>query len=243
MERRGDKDIQIDPAISLKGLRFSIEGRRILDGIDLDLLKGRSYLVLGRNGSGKTTLLKIMAGLLWPYDGDVYLFGERVREPWDLRSRTGYVFQNPLMQIVGSTVEEDLAFGLENMGVPSDEMEERIEKMLEFVELKPYRFSDPLILSGGQIQRLAIASVLILEPDVVLLDEPLGMLDAGGRKEVMDLVEKMKDSGKTVVMATHDLERIDVFDFVIYMESGTARTEKLPEFFSDPPEDIPKVWE
>ena len=201
---------------------------------------GRFYLLLGRNGSGKTTLLKIMAGLLKPDRGIIRIFGREMEDTTELKIHTGYVFQNPITQIIGSTVEEDLAFGLENMGVDPEEMERRIESILEFVELKDHRCSDPMTLSGGQIQRLAIASILILEPDVLLLDEPLGMLDMDGRREVVQLMRKMKDEGKTIVLATHDLDDLDFADGVIYIDSGRAVVMDVGEFFSTPREDVPK---
>ncbi len=240
MERGRDKDIQISYAIELERVSCSVGEKRVLENVNLKLRKGDFYLLVGRNGSGKTTLLKLMAGLIEPDSGKMKIFGKTVENLWELRLNTGYVFQNPVTQIIGSTVEEDLAFGLENMGLDPEEMEKRIDWILKFVELEEYRCTDPMTLSGGQIQRLAIASILILEPEILLLDEPLGMLDNRGKSEVIELMRKMKEKRKTVVLATHDLEGIDFADGIIYTCAGSVEIFEVEDFFSVHHDDVPK---
>ena len=213
----------------VENLSYSIEDKVILKNVNLSLKEGKCYLLVGRNGSGKTTILKIMADLLKPTRGEVIRFG-----------LVGYVFQNPITQVIGSTVEEDVAFGLENMAIDRETMRRKVEEILRYVELLDLKDRDPLTLSGGQIQRLAIASILVLEPDVILLDEPISMLDHDGKREVASLLRKMKDHGKTLVIATHDFEEFDFCDEVIHISDGSISLKSVSEFFADPPDMIPK---
>ncbi len=194
------------------------------------------HLLLGRNGSGKTSLLKIIAGLLEQSEGEIYFDGEKVEREERLE-KCGYVFQNPQTQVIGVTVEEDIAFGLENVGMDREEMKKRVEEVLKEVSLWDLREFDPSLLSGGQLQRLAIASIIALNPSVLLLDEPISMLDPDGAKEVVEVIRKVSEE-RIVIIATHDVEHFDFADSVLYL-SGSLRKENVRDFFRNPPEDVP----
>ena len=194
------------------------------------------HLLLGRNGSGKTSLLKIIAGLLEQNEGKIYFNGERTERKERLE-KCGYVFQNPQTQVIGMTVEEDVAFGLENIRIDREEMKKRVEKVLKEVGLWELREFDPSLLSGGQLQRLAIASIIALDPVVLLLDEPISMLDPDGAIEVVEVIRKVSE-GRIVIIATHDVELFDFADSVLYL-SGSLRKENVQEFFKSPPKDVP----
>ena len=194
------------------------------------------HLLLGRNGSGKTSLLKIIAGLLEQSEGEIYFDGEKVEREERLE-KCGYVFQNPQTQVIGVTVEEDIAFGLENVGMDREEMKKRVEEVLKEVSLWDLREFDPSLLSGGQLQRLAMASIIALNPSVLLLDEPISMLDPDGAKEVVEVIRKVSE-GRIVIIATHDVEHFDFADSVLYL-SGSLRKENVRDFFRNPPEDVP----
>ena len=194
---------------------------RILEKVDLKLEEGRVYLLVGKNGSGKTTLLKILSGLLSPTEGDVLLDGRRV-DSEELLQISGYVFQNPQTQVIGATVEEDVAFGLENLGIEREEMIKRVEEVLKELDLYDIRCFDPVLLSGGQLQRLAIASIVALRPKLLLLDEPLSMLDRDGVEEVLRVIEKVSKD-RIVVIATHDPQLFRFADEVILLEGGKVK--------------------
>ncbi len=202
MERRRYQDIQI----RLEGIGYRIKDKWLFRDVNLTFEDSESYLLLGRNGSGKTTLLKILAGIEMPSEGRIYLNGKIVHERDELLSVSGYVFQNPQTQVIGSTVEEDVAFGLENLNIERDEMIKRVENILKRIGLWEVREYDPSLLSGGQLQRLAIASVMALDPHILLLDEPLSMLDPQGSEEVLEMIRSVAKD-KTVVVATHEPER------------------------------------
>ncbi|MEN3043291.1 MAG: ABC transporter ATP-binding protein [Fervidobacterium sp.] len=202
--------------IILRNVTVSFYNRIILNSISTYFKSEEVVLIIGPNGSGKSTLLKVLAGIV-EYSGSILVSADGN----DLSTLTGYVFQNPETQIIGSTVWEDVIFGLENIGLSKDEMEKRAHYVLELLELDHLRQYDPYYLSGGQKQRLAIASVLALEPEFLLLDEVTAMLDKNGKREVLMAIEKLKSIGKGIVVATHELNLYaPICDRCIFMEDG-----------------------
>ncbi|MCL2462422.1 MAG: energy-coupling factor transporter ATPase, partial [Defluviitaleaceae bacterium] len=181
-----------------------------LDGVDVKIEKGEFVAILGHNGSGKSTLAKHMNALLTPTKGTIWVSGldTKVEENvWPVRKTAGMVFQNPDNQLIATVVEEDVAFGPENLGVPPKEISRRVDEALERVRMTEYRTSAPYNLSGGQKQRIAIAGILAMKPDCIVLDEPTAMLDPLGRKEVMDTVTSLnREEGITVIHITHYME-------------------------------------
>ncbi len=199
--------------ITLKNVSAKNQGQQVLSNITLSFETGKVYMLIGPNGSGKSTLLKIISGL-FPYEGEIH-------SDKDIRELTGYVFQNPETQIIGSTVFEDIVFGLENIGLTKEEIDKKTNYVLELLELSHLKDFDPFYLSGGQKQRLAIASILAMEPDFLLLDEVTAMLDQRGKKEVCQAINKIVDQGKGVIIATHELERfVNLADECIYIKDG-----------------------
>lgn len=196
-----------------------------LRNITLALDKGSLTLLLGPNGSGKSTLMKVLSGLL-PFQKGKILLDEKELEPEELRRLCSYVFQNPTLQVVGSTVEEDIAFGLENMGVPRSEIVDRLNTVLEQFDLKKLRDRDPLTLSGGQRQRLAMASVVALGSRYLFLDEPMAMLDRMGRDEVLNSIELMMSYGVTILVSSHDLSNLmTLAEKVLLLVNGHLEAE------------------
>ena len=183
---------------------------RAIDGVDIDVPQGSFVAVLGHNGSGKSTLAKHMNAILIPTGGTVWVDGQDTKDPenlWDVRKSAGMVFQNPDNQIIGTVVEEDVGFGPENIGIPTDEIWERVGESLRLVGMTEYRASSPNKLSGGQKQRVAIAGVIAMEPKCIVLDEPTAMLDPNGRKEVLQAVARLrKEKNVTVILITHYME-------------------------------------
>lgn len=208
------------------------EGKTVLDNINLNIEKGSFVAVLGRNGSGKSTLAKHFNGVLLPSKGRVYANGvptDDEKKLFEIRRSVGMVFQNPDNQIVATTVEEDVAFGLENLGVPYEEMHQRVEKALKSVGMYEYRLSQPHLLSGGQKQRVAIAGVIAMAPECIIFDEPTAMLDPKGRKEVMETIKKLNgEMGITVVLITHFMEEAAKSDRVIVMDEGKIVMDNTP---------------
>ena len=217
----------------------NVEGiTRAIDGVDLKVEPGQFIAVLGHNGSGKSTLAKHFNALLYPTEGEVHVDGMSTEDDehlWDIRQEAGMVFQNPDNQIVASVVEEDVAFGPENLGVPPEEIQERVDRALKTVGMYDYRLHAPNKLSGGQKQRVAIAGVLAMEPECILFDESTAMLDPRGRKEVMETLHKLHDElGKTVVFITHYMEEAVTADRVIVMDDGRVLKDGTPqEVFAD----------
>lgn len=195
-----------------------------LKGITLSINEGEFVALVGANGSGKSTLAKHLNGLLVPKSGDVFVFGHNTRDDkniYEIRKNVGVVFQNPDNQMVANIVEDDVAFGPENLGVPRDEIERRITWALDVVNMTEYRHSTPHNMSGGQKQRIAIAGVLAMKPRVLVLDESTSMLDPEGRREVMDVVKKLnEEEGITVVHITHHMDEVVNCDRVIVMDKG-----------------------
>lgn len=208
-----------------------------LDGVDLDVEPGEFVAILGHNGSGKSTLAKHFNVLLKAGGGTLWVDGKDTQDGdclWDIRKSAGMVFQNPDNQIIAGVVEEDVAFGPENIGVPTDEIWKRVEQSLKAVGMLQYRGHSPNKLSGGQKQRVAIAGVMAMEPKCIVLDEPTAMLDPNGRKEVLDAVEALNQKkGVTVIWITHYMEEVVRADKVYVMDQGKVVMQGKPrEIFS-----------
>ena len=216
----------------------NVEGiTRAVDEVDLDVQKGDFVAILGHNGSGKSTLAKHINAILYPTEGTVWVDGMDTQDEnklWDIRQEAGMVFQNPDNQIIGQVVEEDVGFGPENMGVPTEEIWERVEESLKAVGMYQYRKFSPNKLSGGQKQRVSIAGVIAMHPKCIILDEPTAMLDPNGRKEVVRAVRALNDvEGITVVLITHYMEEIIHADKVFVMDQGKIAMQGTPgEIFS-----------
>lgn len=221
--------VELKEILSLEHVSFTYasedeqESRKALDDISFTIKEGEWIAIVGHNGSGKSTLAKLIIGLLFPSEGTIRVFLEELGEEnlWDIRSRMGIVFQNPDNQFVGSTVQDDVAFALENNGVPFEEMVPRVHSALAQVKMESFLDHEPHHLSGGQKQRVAIAGALALEPELLILDEATSMLDPQGRDEVIRVVEELKrQTGLTVLSITHDLEEVLLADRVIVMNQG-----------------------
>ena len=210
---------------------------RAIDEINIDVEEGQFIAILGHNGSGKSTFAKHINAILVPTEGTMWVSGRNTKEPeelWNVRQSAGMVFQNPDNQIIGTVVEEDVGFGPENLGVPTDEIWERVEESLKAVGMIEYRHHSPNKLSGGQKQRVAIAGVIAMHPKCIVLDEPTAMLDPNGRKEVLKTVEKLRRQEKvTVILITHYMEEVIDADKVFVMDHGHVVMEGTPrEIFS-----------
>ena len=210
---------------------------RAIDEVSLDIEPGQFIAILGHNGSGKSTLAKHMNALLVPSDGTMWVDGMDTKEDehlWDVRQSAGMVFQNPDNQIIGTVVEEDVGFGPENLGVPTEEIWQRVEDSLKAVGMIEYRHHSPNKLSGGQTQRVAIAGVMAMRPKCIVLDEPTAMLDPNGRKEVLrSVVELRKREHITVILITHYMEEVVDADHVFVMDHGHVVMQGTPrEIFS-----------
>lgn len=210
---------------------------RAIDEVSLDIEPGQFIAILGHNGSGKSTLAKHMNALLVPSDGTMWVDGMDTKEEehlWDVRQSAGMVFQNPDNQIIGTVVEEDVGFGPENLGVPTEEIWQRVEDSLKAVEMIEYRHHSPNKLSGGQKQRVAIAGVMAMRPKCIVLDEPTAMLDPNGRKEVLrSVMELRKREHITVILITHYMEEVVDADHVFVMDHGHVVMQGTPrEIFS-----------
>jgi energy-coupling factor transport system ATP-binding protein len=231
-------------------------GRQVLalKGVDITITKGEFVVILGHNGSGKSTLAKHLNCLLLPSSGAVYVKGMNTSEEkhvWDIRQTVGMVFQNPDNQLVATVVEEDVAFGPENLGIKPDEIRNRVDNSLKSVGMYQFRQHAPHLLSGGQKQRVAIAGVLAMEPECIVLDEPTAMLDPVGRKEVISTIKKLnREKGITVVHITHFMDEAVEADRIIVMEAGHVVMDGSPaDVFSRVEElkaiglDVPQVTE
>lgn len=230
------------------------EVNRAIDELDLDIEKGSFVAILGHNGSGKSTFAKQINGLLLPTEGTVLVSGmdtANEEQIWEIRKKAGMVFQNPDNQIIGNVVEEDVGFGPENIGVPTDDIWKRVDQSLEAVNMTAYRYKSPNKLSGGQKQRVAIAGVMAMRPQCIILDEPTAMLDPNGRKEVIRTVRELNQKeGITVLLITHYMEEVIDADRVIVMDDGHIVMDGTPrEIFSRVRElkqyrlDVPQVTE
>lgn len=205
---------------------------------DFSIKKGEFVAIVGRNGSGKSTLARTMNALLLPTEGTVWVNDIDTNNDeliWEIRSLVGMVFQNPDNQIVGTSVEEDVAFGLENIGVPREEMLKKIDFALETVKLQKERKTEPHLLSGGQKQRCAIAGIIAMQPECIVLDEATAMLDPIGRREVINLIKKLnKENNITIVHITHHMDEVSQADRVILIDNGIVLADTTPrKLFSD----------
>lgn len=245
--------------ISIKNLSFKYDyedenAKEILKDINLEIKEGEFVALLGHNGSGKSTLAKLINGLLLPGQGDVLVDGMNTKseeEIWDIRRTAGMVFQNPDNQLVATIVEDEVAFGPENMGIEPSEIRKRVDSALEDVGMAEYKKNAPHLLSGGQKQRVAIAGILAMSPKYIILDEPTAMLDPSGRREVIDTLVKLnKEEGKTIILITHYMEEAAISDRVVVMEDGNMVLSGTPrEVFSQVDKikglglDVPQVTE
>jgi energy-coupling factor transport system ATP-binding protein len=230
------------------------EVKRALDKLTIDVKKGDFVAILGHNGSGKSTLAKQLNAILIPTKGSVVIKGMDTKDDdnlWAIRQTAGMVFQNPDNQIIGTVVEEDVGFGPENLGVPTKEIWDRVEKSLKSVNMIDYRTSSPNKLSGGQKQRIAIAGIMAMQPECIILDEPTAMLDPNGRKEVIETVHEInKKDNVTVLLITHYMDEVIGADKVIVMDQGKIVMQGSPrEIFARVDElksyrlDVPQVTE
>ena len=226
--------------ISIKNVCFSYAEEtdpqlhvNAVDGVSLDVNKGEFVAVIGHNGCGKSTLAKHLNAMLLPDSGKVYVDGDDTadeQKTWDIREKVGLVLKNPDNQLVASIVEEDVAFGPENLGVDPKEIRQRVDNALKAVGMYEYRTHAPYKLSGGQKQRVAIAGILAIQPKCIVLDEPTAMLDPSGRNEVMSTLLKLnKEDGITVVLITHYMDEAVLADRVVVMDSGKVLTEGTPD--------------
>jgi energy-coupling factor transport system ATP-binding protein len=236
------KEYVMKPIIELDGItvRYTEEDRPALNKVSLSIEQGDWVALIGHNGSGKSTLAKTINGLILPQEGSVAVGDMLLNEEniWNIRKMVGMVFQNPDNQFVGSTVEDDVAFGLENQGIPREEMVVRVKDALEQVRMSEFATREPARLSGGQKQRVAIAGVVALRPDIIILDEATSMLDPEGREEVISTIKKIKEENNlTVLSITHDIDEAANANRVMVMRQGELVREGTPaEIFSAGPE-------
>lgn len=230
------KDVKFDYHIHNESGEIE-ETFRALDGVDMNIEKGNFVAILGHNGSGKSTFAKHLNALLLPAEGTLLVKGidtTNHEKLWEIRSNAGMVFQNPDNQIIATIVEEDVAFGPENLGIKSEEIRKRVDKALDTVDMTEYAHHSPNKLSGGQKQRIAIAGVLAMKPECIIFDEPTAMLDPSGRKEVVETIDYLhKQEGITVILITHYMEEAIGADYIYVMEKGKVSIEGKPrEVFS-----------
>ncbi len=229
----------MNSVISFKDVHYTYpdDETEILKGINLDIEKGSFVAVLGHNGSGKSTLAKHMNAILTPTEGKVYIKGIDSSDDdrlLDIRRSVGMVFQNPDNQIVANVVEDDVAFAPENLGVPTEEIRQRVDRALKQVGMYEYRMHAPHLLSGGQKQRVAIAGVMAMEPEIIVLDEPTAMLDPQGRREVIESITRLcREHGMTVILITHHMDECINADRLVVMSNGLVIADGKPgEVFS-----------
>ncbi len=216
--------------------RYDEDGPYALENVSFSVYEGEWLAIVGHNGSGKSTIAKLMNGIIFPLSGTIEVNGIQLTEEsvWEIRNFVGMVFQNPDNQFVGTTVQDDVAFGLENRGMPREEMVKRVHESLKKVKMEEFLDQEPHHLSGGQKQRVAIASVLALRPDIIILDEATSMLDPGGRSEVLETIRELKSNQKlTIISITHDLDEAAKADRILVMNKGKVFKEGSPwEIFS-----------
>ena len=225
--------------IEVRNLKYKYDNESenyTLNDVSFQVKKGEWLSIVGHNGSGKSTTVRLIDGLLEAESGDIIISGDKltVENVWEKRRQIGMVFQNPDNQFVGATVEDDVAFGLENQGLDYNLMVERVQQALELVGMQDFKEREPARLSGGQKQRVAVAGVVALRPDIIILDEATSMLDPEGRLDLIQTVKKIKDSNQlTVISITHDLDEIALSDRVLVMKEGQVESTATPrELFS-----------
>lgn len=247
------KDTNGRDAVSVRDLTFSYDGETdVLKGISFDIPQGSYTAVIGHNGSGKSTLAKFLIGLLAAKSGTIRILGQELNEEtvYDIRNRTGIVFQNPDNQFIGSTVADDIAFGLENRCIPQNEMQGLIETAAAQVGMTKFLESEPTKLSGGQKQRVAIAGILAVAPDIIIFDESTSMLDPRGKKAINEEIRRLHEERDiTILSITHDMEEVAQSDNVLVLRDGTIAMTGTPrEVFSRERElkemdlDVPFAW-
>ena len=232
----------MEPLIKFENVCYTYEGKDAEPGmfavnnLSLEIKEGEFVAILGHNGSGKSTTAKLMNMILTPASGDIYVEGKKITgkeitdsDIFDVRKKIGMVFQNPDNQIVATVVEEDVAFGPENLGVPSAEIRKRVDEALSIVGMSEYARHAPHKLSGGQKQRVAIAGVIAMKPKCIIFDESTAMLDPMGRKEVMNTIRRLNDEGITVILITHYMNEAVLADRVIVMKNGEIYVEGKPD--------------
>lgn len=219
--------------------------KRAVDHVSLDIRPGKFIAILGHNGSGKSTLAKHINAILVPTEGTLWVDGMDTKDEerlWDIRQDAGMVFQNPDNQIIGTVVEEDVGFGPENLGVPTDEIWKRVEESLSAVGMLKYRHHSPNKLSGGQKQRVAIAGVMAMHPKCIVLDEPTAMLDPNGRKSVIKTAQKLnREEGITVILITHYMEEVIEADHIFVMDKGKVVMQGNPKAIFSRVEELKKL--
>jgi energy-coupling factor transport system ATP-binding protein len=229
------KETDMNPIIKIENVSFKYnqEDKLALDSVSLDIEKGEFVAILGHNGSGKSTLAKLINSLLLPTEGDITVKDMNTRDDdklWEIRQTAGMVFQNPDNQLVATIVEEDVAFGPENQGIEPDMIRKLVDDSLKAVDMYEYRKRPPHLLSGGQKQRIAIAGVLALNSDCIILDEPTAMLDPSGRSEVMDTIKILnKEEEKTILLITHYMDEAVQADRVVVMDGGKVQLQGTPK--------------
>lgn len=233
-----------DLMVEIKDLEFEYHREhdeivvKAIDGVSMDIPRGSFTAIIGKNGSGKSTLAKNINVLIRPTSGVVYVNGYDTREDnrlWEIRQVAGMVFQNPDNQLVSAVVEDDVAFGPENLAIPPEEIRTRVDEALKAVHMYEERKKAPHLLSGGQKQRVAIAGVVAMKPQCIILDEPTAMLDPHGRKEVMEIVDRLHREGITIILITHFMEEAARADQVFLMDQGKIALSGTPEqVFSEP---------
>lgn len=220
--------------IEVKNLKYKYDQedeKYTLNDVSFHVKQGEWLSIIGHNGSGKSTTVRLIDGLLEAESGEIYISGDKLTADnvWEKRRLIGMVFQNPDNQFVGATVEDDVAFGLENQGVPLEEMRVRVQEALELVDMASFKKREPARLSGGQKQRVAIAGIVALRPKIVILDEATSMLDPEGRLELIRIVKEIKDEhNMTVISITHDLDEVALSDRVIVMKNGQIESTSTP---------------
>ncbi|HOT21932.1 MAG TPA: energy-coupling factor transporter ATPase [Sedimentibacter sp.] len=245
----------IEYIIKIDNVKFKYDKNSsyAVNGVSLNIKSGEFTAIIGRNGSGKSTLAKLINSILLPTEGKIFVKGMDTSDDsklWDIRQTAGMVFQNPDNQLVATIIEEDIAFGPENLGVQPEEIRRRVDNALNTVGMYEYRKRPPHLLSGGQKQRIAIAGILALNSECIILDEPTAMLDPSGRKEVMETLKKLNAEGKTILLITHYMDEAVQADRVIVMDKGNIKLDGKPkEVFRNIDEikkyglDVPQVTE
>ncbi|WP_019317161.1 energy-coupling factor ABC transporter ATP-binding protein [Streptococcus mutans] len=228
-----------DKIIELKNVTFRYDENQekpTLNNISFHVKHGEWLSIIGHNGSGKSTTVRLIDGLLEAESGQILIEGHKLSEDnvWDIRHKISMVFQNPDNQFVGATVEDDIAFGLENKGIPLKEMRERVVEALNLVDMSDFKTREPARLSGGQKQRVAIAGAVAMRPSIIILDEATSMLDPEGRLELIGTIQKIREQyGMTVISITHDLDEVTLSDRVLVMKNGQIESSSSPrELFS-----------
>ena len=245
----------MDKMIEIKNVNYSYtdnEGNvtvEALKNVSLDISKGDFVGIIGRNGSGKSTLAKLLNGILIPHEGEIIIDGMNTKDTdkiWEIRQKAGMIFQNPDNQMVATIVEEDVAFGPENLGIDPKEIRNRVDNSLLSVQMSEFKDKKPHELSGGQKQRIAIAGILAMEPECIILDEPTAMLDPKGRIEVINTIKQLNKKGTTVILITHYMEEVVDADKVFILDRGEkvfegtprevfSKGDKLKELMLEPP--------